>query len=486
MVNEKKKRESTSNTTQSATYTPAIPLSIPGISAQVKLHRGKARLFQDGNPIIYSTAISSISSTNGDDTVAAHTISNGQEVVVLDHVGNAIGRGLYNSFSQYKVRILARVHESTVFSLTLRELLVVRVKEAVLLRRALCFGGTTTAFRLINGEGDRLSGLIVDVLGDSVVCRSSAVWCEVHKTLIENVINQIVCEGGGVGGEGKKLIWRRAVSHLAQDGYQHFISDANADTDADDDDDDDDDDDNDSQSSSSSSSIVYENNLKFAVNPRSGQKTGFYCDQRDNKLIIRHLSYGKTVLDMFCYSGGFSMNAIQGGAKYVVAVDSSPKALLLASHNIQLNNMIETSKTEENFQSSHREIDTGTIELIQMDAIEYMKSAITKGDKYDIVICDPPKLAPNRRSLDKSEQAYKKLNTLAMQLVNPGGLLLTCTCSAAMAQDSKRFKYLLSNAGVSAGKDLKILKQQGAAMDHPIHSAYPEGAYLSAVLLHVL
>lgn len=219
---------------------------------------------------------------------------------------------------------------------------------------------------------------------------------------------------------------------------------------------------------SSDYTTVKENGLIYRLCPETDQKTGFYCDQRENRLLVRSFARGKRVLDAYCYSGGFSLNAVFGGADGVIAIDSSQPALNSFEENIQLNGM------------------AGAIELKQGDSVELMKQLKNAGEEFDIVICDPPKLAPTRSSLDRAMKKYQQINAAAMALINKkkGGLLLTCTCSAAMTQSGK-FLDVLGKAAKDASRDITQVGQAGAASDHPVLVSYPEGRYLTAVLLHV-
>lgn len=388
-------------------------------AAKVILEKGKARLFQDGNPLIYGGAVKEVV---GDPEPGA-------EVNVEDHMGNLLGRGVFNPFSQYRVRMLARSHDPA-FAMPFEELLKVRIEQATVLRRAVGLpSAENTVYRLINGEGDRLGGLVVDVMAGTIVAQSSALWVERHRAAIELAISSSIASD--------RFVWRRAESRLKQDGYtgemMDIISSAKPTT---------------ATSSSSAAAaavedvIVIENGIKYYVSPEDGQKTGFYADQRDNRQKIRSLCHGKTVLDTFCYSGGFSLNAALGGAVQVTAVDSSKPALDTANKNTILNGV-------ENI-----------VTTVKADAIEYMKKMLADGQTYDVVICDPPKLAPTRTSLDKAKSKYAKINSLAMQLVKPGGVLLTCTCSAAMAQ-SEDFRYMLLDSAKQAKRDLTVLSTTG-------------------------
>lgn len=352
-------------------------------SAVVILEKGKARLFQDGNPLVYGGAIKKLEGNP----------SSGDLVSVTDHMGNLIGKGVYNSNSTYRVRMFTRSYEQE-SNLDFDSLLKLRIEQALALRkRAGLPSESNTAFRAINGEGDRLSGLIVDVFGPVVVAQSGALWVVRYQQRIEAALRSVL------GSTATTYIWRQQEARLNQDGY--FLSNpANKAT-------------SDSNSSSSSQSqsesdilvpengsgaskisgndessplIVSEHGVKYWVRPEDGQKTGFYCDQRDNRRLIRELSAGRSVLDTYCYSGGFSINAALGGATSVVAVDSSQAAIDTAVQNAEINKVGQT------------------VQFVKSDAVEYMRKLQSEGKQFDIVICDPPKLAPTRASLDRAQR----------------------------------------------------------------------------------
>jgi 23S rRNA (cytosine1962-C5)-methyltransferase len=261
-------------------------LSMIGESTpKVILEKGKARLFQDGNPLIYGGAVKEV----------VGNPQPGDEVIVNDNMGNTLGRGVFNPFSQYRVRMMARTYES-LYTLSFEDLLKVRIEQAIALRSAISLpSAKNSVYRLVNGEGDRLGGLVVDVLGTTVVAQSSAFWVERHKAAIESALLATV--------KSNKLVWRRAEGRLKQDGYTGDLADivinSKSGNDA-------------GNSEETEDLVVTENGVKYVVCPEDGQKTGFYCDQRDNRMMIREMSEGKTVLDTFCYSGGFSVNAALG------------------------------------------------------------------------------------------------------------------------------------------------------------------------------
>ncbi|KAM1484280.1 hypothetical protein ACFXTO_036353 [Malus domestica] len=212
--------------------------------------------------------------------------------------------------------------------------------------------------------------------------------------------------------------------------------------------------------------MVMENGIFYSIS-LEGQKTGFNADQRGNRQFISTISDGQKVLDMFCYSGSFALNAAQGGAANVIGIDSSLPAIELAKENV-LNNM-----------------DPGRITFLKEDASEFMKGALSRNESWDIVILDPPKLAPRKKVLHIASGMYRNLNSLAMQLTKRGGLLVTCSCSGAMTQ-SGTFLRILQGAASAARRKLTVLRDAVAARNHPIDPSYPEGKYLSNVLPRVL
>ncbi|MCD7465468.1 hypothetical protein HAX54_001372 [Datura stramonium] len=212
---------------------------------------------------------------------------------------------------------------------------------------------------------------------------------------------------------------------------------------------------------------VMENRISYLIS-LDGQKTGFYADQRENRFFLSTISEGRRVLDICCYSGGFALNAASGGALDVIGIDTSLPALELAKENVALNGL-----------------DPQRISFLRQDATEFMKAAVSRNELWDIVILDPPKLAPRKKVLKSASGMYRNLNYLAMQLTKRGGLLMTCSCSGAMTQSGQFFR-ILQGAASMAGRKITVVRQAGAACDHPIDPAYPEGAYLTNILLRVL
>ena len=211
--------------------------------------------------------------------------------------------------------------------------------------------------------------------------------------------------------------------------------------------------------------VVMEAGLRFVSDPL-GQKTGFYSDQRESRAVLGALAAGRSVLDLCCFSGGFALVAAAGGAASALGVDSSAAAVAAAARNAELNGL------------------AGAATFQKADVAAFMRDAAAAGRQWDILVLDPPKLAPTRKALPGALRKYRRLNAAAMRLVAPGGLLMTCSCSGAVAQGGA-FMPMLADAARDAGRRLTVLRTAGAAACHPQDPAYPEGNYLSNVLLRV-
>jgi 23S rRNA (cytosine1962-C5)-methyltransferase len=211
---------------------------------------------------------------------------------------------------------------------------------------------------------------------------------------------------------------------------------------------------------------VKENGILYNINIAEGQKSGFYCDQRDNRKILAAHTKGKKVLDCFCYTGGFTLNALRNGAASVTSVDSSALAIETLKENIKLN-----------------QLDIAKHTAVQSDVNKQLRVFREQEEKFDVIVLDPPKYAPSRSALDRASRAYKDLNRLAMLLLNNGGLLATFSCSGAM--DMETFKQVLAWAALDAGKQVQFIYQFCQPEDHPVRSSFPEGEYLKGLLCRV-
>ncbi|KAK9698239.1 hypothetical protein RND81_08G090600 [Saponaria officinalis] len=362
-----------------------VASSLPQGIAKVVLKKGKTQLFKYGSPMVYSGAVDRI--------IGRPPPRTGDVVLVADGTEKPIGWGLYNSVSMFCVRLM-QLEEETLSdpscALNIERLLKHRIQAANNLRKNLALpSANTNAYRLVNSEGDRLSGLIVDIFDDVAVVASSAAWVEKYKPDIEDCINKI----DGIS----HINWRPSVEILKEEGVDLSQSEH-------------------IPLACRPTVEVKENGINYAVS-LEGQKTGFYADQRENRQFISTIAQGKRVLDICCYSGGFALNASKGGAAFVTGVDSSMPALELAKENVILN-----------------DLDPDTISFLKHDATDFMRSAASRNESWDIVILDPPKLAPRKEVLRNASGMYRNLNALAMKITKKGGILMTCSCSGAMTQ----------------------------------------------------
>lgn len=451
---------------------------------QVVLKRNRqSRAFREGNPLVFSGAIAYTTSETPIQMADFVQVSVENEkfqgnqkakeyknlsAPKTDSLLQLIGWGVYNPESMYRVRILC--HATTHLELAkkvkacvtseqaLSLILVDRFQNAIAIRRALGLPSESTdTYRLVNGEGDGVSGLAVDILGNQVaVVMASAAWCELWKDIIIDSLKSAMLRHPIYSDAPLDIVWKTTPARLAQDGLQldpaEYESDENAE---------------------SRPVITMESGIKYTTFPYDqGQKTGVYCDQRDNKFNMAQLCEGKRVLDLCCYHGGFSLTAkLIGKAALSVGVDSSQDAIDICRTNAELNGVTEG------------------LDFIRADISQYMKEADATGTQFDVIILDPPKLAPTVNDLDRAVRKYHSLNRDALKLFPAsGGLLMTCTCSAAMTQKDggQFFLQMVQQAALSAGRQVTLLRESGAAACHTQSPAsFPAGAYLTAALFHV-
>lgn len=388
----------------------------------IQLKKGASDHPRSGHPLIASNLINRIEGNP----------QGGDIVVVSDNHGKSIGWGPYNPDSNVAIRLLALETED-LDGFDLDHLLDVRIQEAAALRHSLGLPSQdTNAYRLLNSEGDRISGLIVDIYGDLTIVFSSAHWTEKHRAVIEEALQK------NLGSE--TILWHPMPGELIQDGWTQTKNEQNGHLEG---------------------VLIQELGLTYKIALGTGQKTGYFCDHRENRSMIRRLARGRRVLDVFCYTGGFSLNAAIGGAQQVVGVDSSEQAVELAQENARMNNI-------------------GEVDFHRMEAL----SALGSAANYDLIILDPPKLAPSKAELDNAIIHYRHLNRDAIRVLPKNGLLFTASCSAALTME--RFVEVIRDAARDADKRVSILKTSGAGPDHPIHPAFPEGNYLTCLLVGVL
>ena len=383
----------------------------------VTLHRGRARPFWAGNPLVFSGAIESV----------AGGPAPGSLVEVRDAEGRPIGHGFFNPASQYRVRIV-RLERASEPPPEPAAILASRLAAARDLRATIGLpSADTDAWRLVNSEGDGLSGLTVDVFGDCAVILASALWVETWRDAVDSAVRAAVPHVTTV-------VHRVSAQVQGQEGMSAAPPAAEVAT-----------------------VRVRESGIVFEIDPTKGQKTGFYLDQRTNRLLVRSLAAGRRVLDLYCFTGGFALAAAAGGAAEVLGIDTSAPAIDVARRNAAANGLVSAR------------FDVG-------DAVD----ALAAGGGWDMVICDPPKLARSRNDLEAALPRYRRISRDAVAVVRPGGVLVTCSCSSAMRRDA--FVEVVRDAAAEAGRRLAITHVLGAAPDHPVHPAFPEGEYLKCVV----
>ena len=313
-----------------------------------------------------------------------------------------------------------------------------RIRSAYQLRCILGLANTpnNNTFRLIHGEGDALPGLVIDMYANTAVMQAHSVGMHKCRMEIAAALKEVV-------GDGLQNIYYKSETTLP---YKADLNSENGyllGQDVDD--------------------IALENGLKFYVDWQKGQKTGFFVDQRENRKLLEHYAKGRSVLNMFCYTGGFSFYAMRGGAKLVHSVDSSAKAISLTNRNVELN-----------FPGDLRH------EAYAEDAFKYLERM---GSNYDLIILDPPAFAKHKDVLRNALQGYRKLNAIAFEKIKPGGILFTFSCSQVVSKEN--FRLAVFSAAAQSKRNVRILHQLTQPADHPVNIYHPEGEYLKGLVLYV-
>lgn len=392
---------------------------------EVVLKKGKEKAVLQRHPWVFSGAIERVKGKP----------ANGDIVKLVDGKGAFMAYGFYNDQSRVALRLLEWDESAEVKEQWFRD----KIALAVSGRSNLLIDGVTNTCRLIFSESDYLPGLIVDKYADHLAVQVLTSGIEKNLPCIINELNRLLkpqsifdkSDASSRGHEGMQT--NNTV--LAGSHPPEYVE-------------------------------VMENSIKYHINIAEGQKSGFYCDQRDNRRIVASYAKGKKVLDCFSYTGGFTLNSLKNDAASVTAVDSSQLAIDTLKENVSLNRF-----------------DMAKVAAITSDVNKQLRKFRDEGETFDLVILDPPKYAPSRSALDKASRAYKDLNRLGMLLLNKGGLLATYSCSGAM--DMETFKQVLAWAALDAGKQVQFIYQLCQPEDHPIRSSFPEGEYLKGLLCRV-
>ena len=388
----------------------------------IRLKRGKDESLLRFHPWVFSGAIAD----------APSSLEEGDVVRVLSADGNALGVGHFQ-IGSIAVRMLS-FSDIEIDEAYFRDSLTRawKLREALGLVRP-----DNTAFRLVHGEGDFLPGLVVDIYGDTAVVQAHSVGMHFARGIIASELTQI-------DGLGVKCVYYKSETTLPYKAHLDAV--------------------NDYLIGHSDNSIAVENGLKFNIDWLRGQKTGFFVDQRDNRELLEHYSAGRSVLNMFCYTGGFSVYALRGGARKVHSVDSSSKAIALTDANVAIN--FPGDKRHESFAE---------------DAFKFLDNAPDRA--YDLIILDPPAFAKHRSALNNALRGYRKLNAAGISKVAPGGIIFTFSCSQAVSRE--QFRLAVFSAAATTGRKVRILHQLTQPADHPVNIYHPEGEYLKGLILYV-
>ncbi|MCS7222628.1 MAG: class I SAM-dependent rRNA methyltransferase [Anaerolineae bacterium] len=395
------------------------------MTAQVRLKPGKERPVLHRHPWIFSGAIQNIDATARD----------GEVVEVTDATGQWLARGHLNRRSQIVVRLLTWDPTEAVN----RSFWCRRLERAFLGRSLLAADAGTNAYRLVHSESDGLPGLIVDRYADWLAVQFSTLGIEgVRETVVE-LLQEMTSPAG---------IYERADPTARQREGLPISEGVLAGKEPPD------------------VIEICETGFRFLVDVRHGQKTGFYLDQRENRRIVGSLCQGARVLNAFAYTGAFAVYALAGGAVSVVNIDTSREALELAERNLALNGFSEDR-----------------YELLQGDVFKVLRDYRAAGEQFDVVVLDPPKFATTQGQVPSAARGYKDINLLAMQLLRPGGLLATFSCSGVVTLDL--FQKIVLGAAVDARRDVQIIGRLSQGPDHPILLSFPESEYLKGLLCRV-
>lgn len=392
---------------------------------QIILKRGREKALLRRHPWIFSGAIQAV---NG-------SPASGETVEVLDDKGVFLAWGAYSPKSQIRARVWSWDPAEKMDGAFLNR----RIQAAILMRQAWINTDETTAYRLVHAESDNLPGLIVDRYQDTLVVQILSAGMEHWRDTITDILAAVpdvknIFERSDVAVRDLEGLPQRTGLLSGKPLKQPFI--------------------------------VKENGLRFLVDLEGGQKTGFYLDQRDNRQFCRRIASGKTVLNCFAFTGGFTAYALAGGAESVVSIDSSEEAIHLAKENVILNQ--------------------GTLdrtEWIVGDAFKELRTLRDQGRQFDLVILDPPKFAPTAAQAQKAARGYKDINLYGFKLLKPGGVLMTFSCSGGI--DASFFQKIVADAALDANVDAQILYHLSQSPDHPTHLAFPEGTYLKGLVVRV-
>ena len=401
---------------------PVMSDNYDGSITTLFLRRGKSESLKRFHPWVFSGAIAG---ANG-------KLNEGDVVRIVSNENELMGYGHYQ-IGSIAVRMLTFREEKIDHAFW-----VTRLSEALRLRKALQLTGRAdnNIYRLVHGEGDRLPGLVIDVYGKTAVMQAHSVGMHMSR---EQIADALIEASEGL----IENVYYKSETTLPfkADLHQENVFLRGHDE----------------------GNVAVENGLKFHIDWLRGQKTGFFVDQRENRSLLEHYAKGRNVLNMFCYTGGFSVYAMRGGANLVHSVDSSAKAIDLTRANAEMN-----------FPGDARH------EAFAEDAFKFLEQA---GSNYDLIVLDPPAFAKHKDALPRALKGYTRLNAIAFRKIKPGGIVFTFSCSQAV--NKNQFRLAVFTAAAQSGRHVRILHQLHQPADHPINIYHPEGEYLKGLVLEV-
>lgn len=390
--------------------------------AAIVLRSGREKSVLTRHPWIFASAIDHV---EGEPAI-------GDTVLVFDSKKKLLAKAAYSPSSQIRARVW-NLDENDVID---RAFIEKRIKASIERRSGLRVSENTDALRLIYGEADGIPGLVVDQYASTMVIQLLSAGAEKFRSEIIEILAELlnpeqIFERSDVeirhleGLQPREgLAWGKKMDHAIE---------------------------------------INENGLKYLVDVTEGQKTGFYIDQRRNRQKVYELAKDKQVLNCFCYTGGFTLNALAGGAVSVTSVDSSGPALEQLKKNVKLNNLDETKS-----------------EIIEGDVFTLLRKFRDQARSFDMIVLDPPKFAPTISQAEKASRAYKDINLLAIKLLKSGGILVTFSCSGGVSRDL--FQKIIAGAALDANVDLRIIDQLSQSPDHPVLVSFPESFYLKGLI----
>ena len=389
-------------------------------TSKLILKKGREKAVLNHHPWLFSGSVQEIIGTP----------VNGDIIQVCDSKHNYIGTGFINPGKSLTVRFL--IFEDSPINRAFWEN---RIERALGFRKNL-INENTDAYRLIHGEGDMMPGLTVDQYADYLVTQISTSGMERVKEQLYEILLE---KTGALGLYEKNNFSSRKSEKLPL--YEAVF-----------------------QGSIPEEIPITENGYKFQVNIRTGQKTGFFLDQRDNRAFVKNLSEGRKVLNACCYTGGFTVYAAAGGARSTLSLDISENALKAAQENMRLNG----------FDSENHGYETGNI---------FDKLRTYKDENFNLIVLDPPAFAKSRETVNSAARGYKEINRQALSIMAPGGILVTCSCSQHV--DRNLFQKIVHDAAIEAGRFIRVIEYRSQASDHPISMDLPEGEYLKCLIVYV-